>query len=127
MIVGVNIPYSTGGFDEKSRTAVIVLILVGLLSIPAQAQVLPGRWEKVDSQRMRTPVMATLTTGESIEGDFLASDSDGLTLRTNTGNELRLSYCQKLWMEASGGDLILPNSVDEFHIFNDLTQPAVAL
>ena len=37
------------------------------------------------------------------------------------------SYCQKLWMEASGGDLILPNSVDEFHIFNDLTQPAVAL
>ena len=28
---------------------------------------------------------------------------------------------------ASGGDLILPDSVDEFHIFNDLSQAAVAL
>ena len=27
---------------------------------------------------------------------------------------------------ASGGDLILPDSVDEFHIFNDLSQAAVA-
>ena len=34
MVVGVNIPHSTGGFDEKTRTAVIALILVGLLSIP---------------------------------------------------------------------------------------------
>ena len=37
------------------------------------------------------------------------------------------SYCQKLWMEPSGGDLILPDSVNEFHIFDDLSQPAVAL
>ena len=28
---------------------------------------------------------------------------------------------------ASGGDLILPDSVDECHIFNDLSQAAVAL
>ena len=37
------------------------------------------------------------------------------------------SYCQMLCMETSGGDLILPDSVDEFHIFNDLTQAAIAL
>ena len=43
------------------------------------------------------------------------------------------SYCQKLELlskvvdGASGGDLILPDSVDEFHIFNDLSQAAVAL
>jgi hypothetical protein len=30
-------------------------------------------------------------------------------------------------MEPSGGDLILPDSVDEFHIFDDLSQLAVAL
>ena len=36
-------------------------------------------------------------------------------------------YCQKLCMEPSGGDLILPDSVDKFHVFNDLSQPAVAL
>ena len=37
------------------------------------------------------------------------------------------SYCQKLCMEPSGGDLILPDSVDKFHVFNDLSQPAVTL
>ena len=38
-----------------------------------------------------------------------------------------LSYCQMLCMEASGGDLILPDSVNEFHISDDFTQAAVAL
>ena len=37
------------------------------------------------------------------------------------------SYCQMLCMEASGGDLILPDSVNEFHISDDFTQAAVAL
>ena len=37
------------------------------------------------------------------------------------------SYCQKLWMEPSGGDLILPDSVDECHIVDNLSQTAVAL
>ena len=38
-----------------------------------------------------------------------------------------VSYCQMLCMEASGGDLILPDSVNEFHISDDFTQAAVAL
>ena len=37
------------------------------------------------------------------------------------------SYCQMLCMEASGGDLILPDSVNEFHMSDDFTQAAVAL
>ena len=46
----------------------------------------------------------------------------------NTGHLVpNWSYCQMLCMETSGGDLILPDSVDEFHIFNDLTQAAIAL
>ena len=32
---------------KDSRTVWISLILVGLLAVPAQAQVIPGRWEKV--------------------------------------------------------------------------------
>ena len=31
------------------RTVAIVLILVGLLSVSAQAQVIPGRWEKIEA------------------------------------------------------------------------------
>ena len=38
----------------------------------------------------------------------------------------QLELLSKVVDGASGGDLILPDSVDEFHIFNDLSQAAVA-
>ena len=58
---------------KKSRTAVIVLILVGLLAVPAQAQVIPGRWEKVEA--LSTPtIIVQLKNGNRIEGKF-----DGLS------------------------------------------------
>ena len=51
------------------RTVVIVLILVGVLSVPAQAQVIPGRWEKVEA--LSTPtIIAELKNGNRIEGKF---------------------------------------------------------
>ena len=34
---------------------------------------------------------------------------------------------QILGMESSGGDLVFPDSVDKFHIFNDLTQASITL
>ena len=50
--------------------------------------------------------------------------SAGAVQGYNPGPEELLS---KVVDGASGGDLILPDSVDEFHIFNDLSQAAVAL
>ena len=41
--------------------------------------------------------------------------------------DIRAELLSKVVDGASGGDLILPDSVDEFHIFNDLSQAAVAL
>jgi hypothetical protein len=38
-----------------------------------------------------------------------------------------MSYCQKLGMSASGGDLIFPDSVDEFNVFDDFSQASVTL
>ena len=54
-------------------------------------------------------------------------DTDPACGLTKTSDVDDWSYCQMLCMEASGGDLIPPDSVDEFHIFNDFTQAAVAL
>ena len=43
------------------------------------------------------------------------------------GGRNGLELLSKVVDGASGGDLILPDSVDECHIFNDLSQAAVAL
>ena len=68
-------------------------------------------------------------------GPFAMITKDDLTLlisgpKTSAARPMldgRWSYCQMLCMEASGGDLILPDSVNEFHISDDFTQAAVAL
>ena len=53
---------------EKSRIAVIVLIFVVLLSVPAQAQVIPGRWEKVEALQLGPQITVKLKNGARIEG-----------------------------------------------------------
>ena len=70
---------------------------------------------------------------------FLDSGKNGLTRETRRDattdevrrlkeeNEALKELLSKVVDGASGGDLILPDSVDEFHIFNDLSQAAVAL
>ena len=63
---------------------------------------------------------------------YLDSSALGLLVHghsalTKGGGGLKLELLSKVVDGASGGDLILPDSVDEFHIFNDLSQAAVAL
>ena len=53
------------------RTVAIVLILVGLLSVPAQAQVIPGRWEKVAALKLGPPYTRAL--GHQKISFFIAS------------------------------------------------------
>ena len=67
-------------------------------------------------------------------GKFLRAWGQGMFKTTHF---LRTDHQGNVWVTdellskvvdgASGGDLILPDSVDEFHIFNDLSQAAVAL
>ena len=56
------------------RTVAIVLILVGLLSVPAQAQVIPGRWEKVAALKLGPPYTRAL--GHQKISFFIASLDD---------------------------------------------------
>ena len=62
---------------------------------------------------------------DSLRGKI--SDAGGFGAEVRLSPNCTLSYCQMLCMEASGGDLILPDSVNEFHISDDFTQAAVAL
>ena len=55
---------------KKSRTAVIALILVGLLCVPAQAQVIPGRWEKVQALPLGPRITVELKSGDRLEGQL---------------------------------------------------------
>ena len=66
------------------RIAVIVLILVGLLSVPAQAQVIPGRWEKVEALGVGPRITVELKNGDRIEGQFGGLSPSELSLFTGS-------------------------------------------
>ena len=67
---------------RNSRTVVISLILVGLLAVPAQAQVIPGRWEKVAALEAETVIIVNLKSGARLEGQFEGLSPSELFLRT---------------------------------------------
>ena len=69
---------------KKSRTAVIVLILAGLLAVPARAQVIPGRWEKVAVLSFGTPITVDLKNGDRIQGKSEELSPSELFLRTHS-------------------------------------------
>ena len=66
------------------RTVAIVLILVGLLSVPAQAQVIPGRWEKIEALGVGPPIIVDLKSGDRLEGKFAALSPSELSLRNGS-------------------------------------------
>ena len=59
-------------------------ILVGIISLPARAQVIPGRWEKALDLAAGQPIHVNLKNGDWIEGKFEGLSSSGLSLRTNS-------------------------------------------
>ena len=69
---------------KNPRTAVMVLILVGMLSVPAQAQVIPGRWEKIEALMGEPPIIVNLKSGDRLEGQFGGLSASGIFLRTRS-------------------------------------------
>ena len=69
---------------RNSRTVAIGLILVGLLAVPAQAQVPPGRWEKVSTLSVKTSINVDFKNGDRIEGKFGGLFPSELSLRTHS-------------------------------------------
>ncbi len=55
---------------EFSRKQVASLSLVCLISLPLQAQVIPGRWEKVSALQVASPITVELKDGDRIKGHY---------------------------------------------------------
>ena len=52
------------------RTQYVALALVALISLPLQAQVIPGRWEKVSALQVASPITVELKDGDRIKGHY---------------------------------------------------------
>ena len=50
------------------------------------ADVIPGRWEKVDQLQAGSPLILELLAGDRIECEFIASTPEELTIATQEGN-----------------------------------------
>jgi hypothetical protein len=75
----------------KTRIVVIASGLVMLASLAAvTAAAIPGKWEKVDSLVVGTGIIVKLEGGDRLEGEFLASDGLGVSIRTFDEEERKL-------------------------------------
>ena len=63
---------------------ILALILAGLISLPAHAEVIPGRWEKVSDLDLGTPITVELKSGDRVEGDFEGLSGSEVELETNS-------------------------------------------
>ena len=59
-------------------------ILVGIISLPARAEVIPGRWEKVIGLAVETLIAVDLKNGDRIQGKFKRLSPFELSLRTGS-------------------------------------------
>lgn len=65
----------------------VLALLIPLCSLPA-ADVIPGRWEKVDFLVSKTPVLIKMSSGEEFEATFFSSDR-AVLLVVDAGGGLR--------------------------------------
>ena len=81
--------------------SVVIILLV--LTTCLQAQVIPGRWEKVDSQPVGKQVIVTLKAGDRLECALRKSGADDLTVVTSTGSELKIAKSEVRKVETEDG------------------------
>ncbi len=67
---------------KSSRIQILVLLLAGLISQPAHAEVIPGRWEKVSALEMASTITVDLKNGDRIRGQFQRLSPSALELRS---------------------------------------------
>ena len=69
-----------------STPAICIFAVVVLVSsVPLEAQVIPGRWEKLDATVVGTEIIVRLQTSMSVEGRFQRSTPDEITVVTDAG------------------------------------------
>ena len=93
----------------KTRSFVSVITLLLLLTTFLQAGVIPGRWEKLDSQPPGKEIIVTLNSGDRMEYTFKSSGPDDLTVTDPSGIERRVpkSEVQTIVSAEKTGDSLL--------------------
>lgn len=69
---------------QSYRIQAISLALAALISLPLQANVIPGRWEKVSALAVASPITVELKNGDRVKGDFGGLSKSNLTLATRS-------------------------------------------
>jgi len=70
---------------KSFRIQAVSSILGGLISLPAHAEVIPGRWEKVEVLETASPITVELKNGDRIVGRFRGLSSSDLELLSPAG------------------------------------------
>ena len=70
---------------KSCRIQSVSLILAVLISMPAHAEVIPGRWEKVSALEMALPITVELKNGDRIKGQFRGLSPSDLELLSPAG------------------------------------------
>ena len=70
---------------KSCRIQIVSLILAGLISMLAHAEVIPGRWEKVSALEMASPVTVTLKNGDRFKGQLRDLSASALELLSPAG------------------------------------------
>ena len=86
----------------KTRSFVSVITLLLLLTTFLQAGVIPGRWEKLDSQPPGKEIIVTLKIGDRMECDFKSSGPDDLTVTDSSGRERKIVKSEVHKIERTG-------------------------
>ena len=73
----------------KRLVCAVLCVFVGQLF--AVAQVIPGRWDKVDALARGSQITVTLAGGDRTDNAFIRSDADVLVLLNGSGSEIRLA------------------------------------
>ncbi len=84
---------------------IIVFFSSGLLN----AQVIPGRWEKVDALPQGEEIIVTLKAGDRLECALKESGTSDLTVVTSTGRELKIAKSEVYRIVAEKSKDSLPN------------------
>ena len=75
----------------RPTLGICFLAVVLGFSIRLEAQIIPGRWEKLDATTPGTEIIVRLNTGMTIESIFEGSNADEVILTAESGNEMSIA------------------------------------
>ncbi len=82
----------------------LLVLAVPLAGVPVRAEVIPGRWEKLEQQRQNLPLIITLRSGERLKATYQGTTLDALLLRPFGGGETQIPKTDVLRIETVVGD-----------------------